>query len=50
MFNFRKDTIEEYKKQEKVNLENYYENHNIWREIEDYWYYSHPKIIEKKKI
>lgn len=33
MFNFRKDTVEKYKNEKKVELKNYFENHNIWREI-----------------
>lgn len=46
MFDFRKD-IEpknEYKRKEELNY--YCEGHNLWKEVEEFWFDFHSKIIE----
>ena len=49
MFEFRNQSDERYRNKKKQKLENYVKNHNIWREVEDFWFDSHSKLIESKK-
>jgi hypothetical protein len=46
MFDFRKDIQKnnEYKRKEELNY--YYEGHNLWKEVEEFWFDFHSKIIE----
>jgi hypothetical protein len=46
MFVFRKDIepINEYKRKEELNY--YCEGHNLWKEVEEFWFDFHSKIIE----
>lgn len=46
MFYFRKDIQpkNEYKRKEELNY--YCEGHNLWKEVEDFWFDFHSKIIE----
>ena len=45
MFDFRKKTNNEYINKNKKNLINYHPQHNIWREVEEYWFDYHSNII-----
>ena len=49
MFLFRSQTNTEYKNKEKYVLDFYNKRHNLWREVEDYWFNYHSNIIESKK-
>ena len=49
MFEFRSATEIEFKNIRQEKLTNYYEDHIIWREVEDFWFNYHPSLIESKK-
>ena len=49
MFDFRKKTNNEYINKNKKNLINYHPQHNIWREVEEYWFDYHSNIIQSKE-
>ena len=46
MFKLRKESDNRYKN--KMKEKNYNSTHIIWREVEDFWYDYHSKIIESK--
>ena len=46
---FRDDINFQYKNKRIKDLMNYYPQHNIWRDVEDYWFDYHSKIIESKE-
>ena len=48
MFILTKETLPSFRNQVKYQLNNYHNLHNIWREVEEYWYDYHSKIIESK--
>ena len=49
MFEIRKETDERYRDKPKEKFNNYESRHSIWREVEDFWYDYHSRIIESKK-
>jgi hypothetical protein len=50
MFEIRKESDERYRNKQKEEFDNYERKHSIWREVEDFWYDYHSRIIESKKI
>ena len=46
MFYFRRESQPQYRNTSRQELSNCYGKHNIWKEVEDYWFNNHPKIIE----
>ena len=46
MFDFRKKTNNKYINQNKKNLIYCHPQHNIWREVEEYWFDYHSNIIQ----
>ena len=49
MFEIRKETDERYRNKQKEEFNNYERRHSIWREVEDFWYDYHSRIIESKE-
>ena len=49
MFEIRKESDERYRNKQKEEFDNYESKHSIWREVEDFWYDYHSRIIESKK-
>lgn len=49
MFEIRKESDERYRNKQKEEFDNYESKHSIWREVEDFWYDYHSKIIESKE-
>ena len=49
IFEIRKETDKNYKDIPAQNLDNYYELHSVWREVEDFWFNNHPNVIESLK-
>ena len=49
MFQIRSETDENFRNIHQETLNNYHANHSIWREVEDFWFNYHSKLIESKK-
>ena len=49
MFEFQKQSDEGFRNKQRKELNNYHPKHNIWREVQDYWFDSHSKTIESKE-
>lgn len=49
MFEIRKESDERYRNKQKEEFDNYESKHSIWREVEDFWYDYHSRIIESKE-
>jgi len=49
MYEIRKETNENYKDIPLEKLDNYHKYHSVWREVEDFWFESHPTFIESLK-
>ncbi len=48
MFNLTRETDENDMNVHQENLTNYYEQHMIWREVKEFWFEYHSKLIESK--
>ncbi len=48
MFELTTATDENYRNVHQENLANYYEQHIIWREVKEFWFEYHSKLIESK--
>ena len=48
MFQIRSETDENFRNIHQETLNNYHANHSIWREVEDFWFNYHSKLIESK--
>ena len=46
MFIFRKDIDSKYENEKKEKLIFYLEKHNIWKEVQEFWFNYHPKQVE----
>ena len=47
MFDFRKDIQHNNEYRRKETMPNYLEGHNLWKDIEEFWFDYHSKIIEE---
>ena len=49
IYQLRKETDSKFRDIPQQHLDHYYEYHSVWREVEDFWFNTHPSIIESLK-